>query len=263
MSDGSGTARAHGIAWGARARDWADVQEGVAVPLYRDVLQRVAIGPGQSVLDVGCGAGTFCRMAAALGATVAGIDAAEALIAIAAERVPSGDFRVGELQALPYRDGSFDVVTGFNAFQFAGDPVEAVRDASRVSRTGAVVIAVFDRPDRSQSTAGLRALGELLPPLPPGAPGPFALSADGALEALARQADLMPRLVRTVECPWDYPDEATAVRGLMASGPAVRAALAHGDEAVRAAILTALVPFRTPSGGYRLSNAFRYVLAGR
>jgi hypothetical protein len=67
------------------------------------------------------------------------------------------------------------------------------------------------------------ALGKLLPPPPPGAPGPFALSAPGALEALVGKAALNPEKVNTVTTTMPFPDEATAVRGLLASGVAERA----------------------------------------
>jgi ubiquinone/menaquinone biosynthesis C-methylase UbiE len=57
-------------------------------------------------------------MAADRGASVAGIDAAGELLEIAAERTPGGDFRVGDIQALPWPENSFDAVTGFSSFQF-------------------------------------------------------------------------------------------------------------------------------------------------
>jgi SAM-dependent methyltransferase len=256
-----GTAKMQGQIWGARARDWADVQEGVAIPLYEEVLRKTGIGAGGSVLDIGCGSGIFCEMAARLGAKVSGIDAAESLIAIAGERVPDGDFRVGEIEVLPYQDRAFDVVTGFSSFQFAANPVNALREASRVSRTGTVVIAVFGKPEESETTAYITALGSLLPLPPPGTPGPFALSADGALEALARQAGLTPSIVETVACPWEYPDEQTALRGLLASGPAIRAIQVKGEDMVRDVILNAIAPFKTRSGGYSLRNSFRYMIA--
>ncbi len=74
-----GTATSQGQIWSARARDWADVQEGVAIPLYEEILRKTSLGAGQAVLDVGCGSGIFCAMAARLGAKVSGIDAAEVL----------------------------------------------------------------------------------------------------------------------------------------------------------------------------------------
>jgi SAM-dependent methyltransferase len=256
-----GTAKIQGQIWGSRARDWAEVQEGVAIPLYEAVLKRTAVGAGASVLDIGCGSGIFCEMAAKRGAKVSGMDAAESLLAIAAERVPDGDFRAGEMEALPYADRTFDLAAGFSSFQFAASPVNALREASRVSRTGAVVIAVFGKPEESDSSVYIAALGSLLPPPPPGAPGPYALSADGALEALAIQAGMTPGIVATVECPWDYQDEKTALRGLLSSGPAIRAIQINGEAAVRQVLLNALAPFKTGSGGYHLRNSYRYMIA--
>ncbi len=158
----TGSAAAQADLWGERARDWADVMEGWngwALPLYRHVLQRVPAGPGTSVLDVGCGAGRFCRMAADRGADVAGIDATGPLVDIARERVPDGDFRVGDMEDLPWADDSFDLVTGFNSFFIADDMVGALREARRVARPGAgVALTVFGRPGRCQSTSVFSAL---------------------------------------------------------------------------------------------------------
>ncbi len=123
------------------------------------------------------------------------------------------------------------------------------------------MIAVFGKPQESESTTFITAMGSLLPPLPPGTPGPFALSTDGALEALATQAGLTPGITETVACPWRYPDEPTMLRGLLSSGPAIRAIQAKGEDVVRDVILNALAPFKTPSGGYHLSSHYRYVIA--
>ena len=128
-----GTANVQGQIWGSRAKDWADVQESVALPLFETVLQETALAKNTSVLDIGCGSGIFCEMAAKRGARVSGLDASEQLLAIARQRVPSGDFRTGEMEELPYDDQSFDVVTGFSSFQFATNPIKALQEASRVS----------------------------------------------------------------------------------------------------------------------------------
>ena len=56
----------NGRLWGARARDWAALQEIQCIPVYEAVMQRTAVGPGTRYLDVGCGAGTAAHMAAAL-----------------------------------------------------------------------------------------------------------------------------------------------------------------------------------------------------
>src|SRR5262245_21375128 len=129
-----------GELWGARARQWAEVQEGTVRPLYEAVLRKTAIGHGTALLDIGCGSGMFCEMAAKTGARVAGIDAAPALLVIARERVPQGDFREGEMENLPFPDTAFDVVTGFNSFQYAVNPVNALREACRVARREATIV---------------------------------------------------------------------------------------------------------------------------
>lgn len=256
-----GTAKIQGQIWGTRARDWADVQEGKAAPLYEAVLKETAVGANTSVLDIGCGSGLFCEMAAKRGARVSGLDAAEPLLEIARERVQDGDFRTGELEELPYADRTFDIVAGFNSFQFAANPVNALREASRVAGTGTVVIAVFGKPEENDSTTYVAALGSLMPPPPPGAPGPFALSVDGALEAIVIQAGMIPGPVKTVACPWDYPDEQTLLRGLLAAGPAIRAIQNKGEDVVREVFLNAVAPFKTSSGGYHLRSSFRYMIA--
>jgi SAM-dependent methyltransferase len=166
------------------------------------------------------------------------------------------------MEELPYSNQTFDAVIGINSFQFAASPVKALQEARRVSRAGApVAIAVFGRREDTEAIAYLAALGSLLPPPPSDAPGPFALSVDGALEAVVTQSGLAPGNVEEVDCPWDYPDEKTALRGLLSSGPAIRAIQHAGEKMVREAILKSLAPFKTTSGGYQLRNKYRYMIA--
>jgi cyclopropane fatty-acyl-phospholipid synthase-like methyltransferase len=67
------------------------------------MLDAAKVGQGRCFFDAGCGGGGASVLAAQRGAHVSGLDASEAPIAIARERVPHGDFRVGDLEALPYR----------------------------------------------------------------------------------------------------------------------------------------------------------------
>jgi cyclopropane fatty-acyl-phospholipid synthase-like methyltransferase len=90
-------------------------------PAWAAVADVTGIGRGTRVLDVGCGTGGFCALAAERGAVVHGIDAMPERVAEARGRVPGGDFRVELMEQLPWPAGSFDVVTGFNAFQYALD----------------------------------------------------------------------------------------------------------------------------------------------
>jgi SAM-dependent methyltransferase len=256
------TAGVQGRLWSARARDWADVQEPVQGSMYAPVLEAAGVGEGTRLLDVGCGSGVAAAIARRRGAHVSGIDAAQPAVEIARERLPEGDFRVGEMQALPYEDGCFDVVTGFNAFQYAADPVAALREARRVTSGGGTIVALtWGRPEDCEATVYLKALASLLPAPPPGTPGPFALSAPDALEQLARDAGLTPARADEVTTPWEYPDRETAIRGLLSSGPAVKAIEAAGERRVAAAVIAAITPFGTASGGYAMTNTWRYLIA--
>jgi SAM-dependent methyltransferase len=255
------TSSVFGPLWGARARDWAEIQEAGSRPLYESALGRLAIGEGMRMVDLGCGAGGFCMLAAERGAAVAGLDAAEGMLEIARERTPGGDFRQGDLEALPWGDAAFDVATAFNSFQFAGDPDAADREAGRVVRPeGKVVVAIWGDREQNDALATMDALAELSPP-PPDSPGPFALSGGGRLEHVVEEAGLVIEEVHDVPCPWVYPDLDTAVRGLASGGGSRRVEQEVGREAVEQAIARALQPFGDGTGVYRLENVFRYLVA--
>lgn len=181
---------------------------------------------------------------------------------LARERVPEGRFDVGDVQALPYEDGSFDVITAFNSLQFVPDPAMALSEARRVSKPGAILyILVWGREENTQLVAVMKALHPLVPPRPPGGPGAFALSPPGILEELVAGSGFTPRESGYVATPYEYPDEATMLRAQRSSAPAVLAARTSGDEAVERALVEALSPFRTGSGGYRIETEYRYVTA--
>jgi len=241
---------------------WAELQEGQVQPVYDSVLDAFDVGRGTQVLDVGCGAGLFLRLAADRGASAAGLDATAELLEIAHERTPSAELHRGDIEELPFETERFDLVTGFNSFQFAAQPVNALRDAARVVHdAAAIVTAVWGPPERCEAAMVLKAIGALMPTPAPGAPAPFALSARGALLELVRLAGLTPVRTVDVSCPWVYTSLEQAVAAQASTGPA---ALAHdhsGEEAVGAALVHALAEFEQPGGGYRLENVFRYVIA--
>lgn len=263
MNEAPRTAPANGRLWGTQARDWAEIQEGQCSAAYEAVFDRLSLRRGTLYCDVGCGAGGAARLAADRGAEVSGIDAAESLIEIARERVPGARFHIGDLEELPFPDGTFDVVTGFNSFQFAANPVAALREARRISKpSGRIVVLTWGNPQGMEAAAIVGALKGLLPPPPPGAPGPFALSDESALRAFAAEAGLHALEVSDVACVWRYKDLDTALRGLGSSGVAAKAAEHAGVDAVHRAHAAALAPFRQDDGSYRLGAAFRWLLAG-
>jgi ubiquinone/menaquinone biosynthesis C-methylase UbiE len=236
---------------------------GWGVPVYRHVLEQVTVDRGTSLLDVGCGAGRFCRIAADRGAKVAGLDATASFVEIARERIPDGDFRIGEMEDLPWADDSFDVVTGFNSFFIAADMVNALREARRVARPGAsVAMTVFGRPERCQSTSVFSSLRQFTQSKAGDKEeeGP-RLHEEGVLETRATAAGLTPKKAGYVEFAEEYPNLETMLRGYLAAPPFVRAARAAGDQAVREALTEALRPLETPAGHYRLEDEVRYLVA--
>jgi SAM-dependent methyltransferase len=250
-----------GQLWGERARDFA-TQEPRVVALYEAVLDELEIGHGTRLLDVGCGAGLFLKLAEQRGATVSGLDAAAPMIEIARGRTPTAELVVGEMEQLPFANRSFDVVTGFNAYQFAANPGRALAESARVGTADApVVIATWGRPEQCEAAAYVTELGALLPPPRRGTPDPFALSEPNAIERFAALGGLSAGPRRDVLCVWEYPDEAALLRAFASTGIAVKAIQTVGEEAVRRAILNAVAPFRLSSGGYRLENVFGYVIA--
>jgi SAM-dependent methyltransferase len=256
------TAEINGRLWGARADDWANIQEGLFRPVYETVFGRTRLTAGTRYLDVGCGAGLAVQIAAGRGARVTGIDAAEALLAIARRRTPNADFRLGDLEELPFPDRSFDVVTGFNSLQYAGNPGVALAQARRVTKPGgSIVVMTWGNPEGMEAASLVAALRPLMPPPPPDAPGPFALSDERALRKFATDARLTPVDVFDIENPLVYPDEATAIRGFNASGVAARAMENSSEQAVTEAHARAFAPFRQSDGSVRVGATFRCLLA--
>jgi SAM-dependent methyltransferase len=257
-----GTAQVQGELWGARVRDWTELQEGACKPLYLAAYAAAKVTNGTTLLDVGCGAGLALRVAAEQGASITGLDAAQNLVAVARERLPGADIRVGEFEELPFADGSFDVVTGFNSFQYAADRVHALAEARRVARPGGLVIAaVWGDPAKCDMAPYFAALGALMPPPPPGTPGPWALSDPGVLEGLAESAGLKPTRSETVTIVYSFADRETALRALCAAGPAIRALRHSGEETARRAIAEAIAPYRKADGSYALTNEFRFIVS--
>jgi SAM-dependent methyltransferase len=247
---------------GARARRWAEIQEGQFRLVYEAVLQKAEVSSATSYLDVGCGSGVAVQMAAARGAHVTGIDTVEELVNIARAHVPTGRFYLGDLEQLPFESGTFDVVSGFNSFQYAANPTVALTEARRVTRRGGTVMLMnWGRPDGMEATAMIGALCRLLPPPPPGVPAPFVLSNEASLRAFAAGAGLTPAAVFDINCQFRYHDEATALRGFNSTPGAIRAIEYSGEQAVTQAHAKALSAFRRPDGSYKMSASFRYLLA--
>lgn len=256
-----GSSKAQGELWGGAARDWAELQEPKHKPLWEAMLTAAKVRQGTRFFDAGCGAGGTSVLAAERGAHIDGLDASDALLAIARQRVPQGDFRSGDLEALPYGDHGFDTVIASLSVQYAADPVGALRELKRVCATsGCFVISTWGLPEQCEQRVVLNAVRDTLPS-PPAGGGPFALSAAGALEGLVEQAGWKATGSGEVDCPFEYKDLDEHWQAQRSGGPLQAAIRAVGEERLRAAVEQAVEPYRTSTGGVRLENRFRYVTA--
>jgi SAM-dependent methyltransferase len=257
-----GSAETQGALWGAAARDWAELAEPVQTPFFTAALDALGIAEGTRLLDAGCGSGLALTLAAERGAVVTGLDASAGLLAIARERLPEADLREGDLEQLPFADASFDAVTAFNSVQYASDPTAALSEIKRVAVPGApVAVTTWGAPAQCEMRAVLGAIGALLPPPPPGAGGPFALAAPGALEQLVASAGLVAERAIEVSTPYVHADIDTAIRSHLSSGPARRAIEVAGLGATREAIAQACEAARRDDGSVNFDNIFKVVVA--
>ena len=256
-----GSSDVQGELWGRAADDWADWQEAQHAPLFEAMLDAAGVRSEVTVFDAGCGGGTASALAADRGAVVSGLDASPGLIDLARRRVPDGDFRVGDLEALPFEDDSFDAVIAANSVQYAKDRVAALRELGRVSAPAArIVVSLFGDPDRVDFRFVFAAFRDSLPE-PPSGDGPFGLSAPGVLEALIAEAGLNVVERGEVEHSFNYPDTDSFWRGAVSGGPAQAAKDIVDENTLKAAVLEAVKPYMTDTGGLRLDNVFQYITA--
>ena len=216
--------------------------------MFRSAWQAVAdaagIGEGTSLLDLGCGSGAFCAFAAARGAIVHGLDAEPDSISQAMEAVPGGEFRLGMMETLPWSDASFDVVTAFNAMQYALDPELAMAEASRVARIGGrLAVCKWGPPAENQFFAFLAAVG---------ANGVRAqpLVGEDPLQDVMRAASLEVLVTGDVPAAIEMADDSALEESLSRAGivPEV------GDSTEAQSLVAAAAPYRQVDGSYRFDN---------
>ncbi|WP_372516156.1 class I SAM-dependent methyltransferase, partial [Streptantibioticus silvisoli] len=247
------------------ARDWAEIQERMLVPLYEAVYARLEIGTGTRLLGVGCGSGLALLMAAARGADVTGVEPDERRLALARERLlPGPRTRPARPRPAPARlvRGGPEAVGGtgrgaapFNTVTVFGPAgADVLGAAAALAEPGSpVILAGWGPPERCATTRVLRTAA-------PSATVSPAAGRDG-LEELARRAGLRPDGSGRVACPFAYPDMDSAVRGLVSTGLPDAPDGPADPDVVAKDLTEALHPFRRPDGSVRMDNVFRYLIA--
>jgi SAM-dependent methyltransferase len=107
---------------------------------HRIALRMLAISPGDRVLDVACGPGSFTRdFARATGdGPVVGLDASETMLGVAVRETEAANVAYirGDACDLPFRGGSFDAVCCFAALYLIEEPLRALEEIARVLTPG-------------------------------------------------------------------------------------------------------------------------------
>ena len=101
------------------------------------------LAAGQRLLDVGSGPGSITADLTVLVAPgeVVALEVNEEAADLTRSGAPGVDVRVGDIHALPFADGEFDVVHAHQVLQHVADPVQALREMARVTRPGGLVAA--------------------------------------------------------------------------------------------------------------------------
>ncbi len=255
--------RAAGEAWGSGANDWSCLYEHYAVDVLLALFGRCGVGSSTRVLDIACGSGLAARLADGTGATVAGIDAAANLIAIARSRTPNADLRVGSMFALPWPDESFDIALSINGIW--GGCEGALDEAFRVLRPGGVIgisfwgtgppldiksfFRIFAAHAPQDHRGSMRRMNNIAAPD----------TAEQMLEASG--FFVLERGGRTAVVEW--PDAEIAWRALSSVGPAIPALRSGDPSVIKREVLEALDRCRDERGIYRTRSDHQFVIARR
>ncbi|MEU5899222.1 MULTISPECIES: SAM-dependent methyltransferase [Streptomyces] len=262
---------------GARARDWAEIQERMLVPLYEAVYERLDVGNGTRLLGLGCGSGLALLMAASRGAAVTGVDPSQPeRLALARERLlpdSTGDARAraaarlvegGPADAADPGLPTYNLVTAFQPIGCRAGDSEGLSDlleaATPLAGHGTpVVLAGWGPPERCATSSVLKVATKLADPLRSAGSWRPALRDD--LEMVAERAGLKPDGSGRVACPFGYADVESAARGLLSTGLFDAAARATDQAQVDKELTEALHPHRRADGTVWMPNVFRYLIA--
>lgn len=249
-----------GRAWGERAADWAYLMEPYARQANEALFDQAGVGSGTRLVDIACGSGYAAGVAAGRGAAVSGLDASQALIAIARARVPAGDFRVGDMFALPFADDQFDVATSFNGIWTGCE--DALREARRVVRPGGLVgFSFWGSPKRLGLLPYFAALLELSPADHVGATlSQGDTGRPGVAEQMLGEAGLEFAGRGTAEVINELPDLDLMVRALAAAGPSWPALQQAGYDRFAETMREAMRPLYTEGLGVRVVSEFGWVI---
>ena len=243
---------------GAAADIWVAQQERLdrqLEPLGRAALRALAPGPGEHVLDVGCGSGqTTLQLGDAVGpgGSVVGVDVSSQLLAAARRRneLAQVAFERADAQTHAF-DQPFDAIYSRFGVMFFADPVAAFANLRRALKSGGRMAFVCWRAEAANPimTLPMTAAAKHLPPLPPpqdpDAPGPFAFADSARLARILEAAGFRSVAIAPHDEPIGGNDHAGTLELALHLGPLGRYLREHPERhaAVIDAVRDAIEPF--------------------
>lgn len=189
--------------WEKQAAGYEDFFGPITTRLVEPLLDAAEICGGERVLDVATGPGYVAAKAADRGAATIGLDNSEAMLSIARRLHPRLEFRRGDVECLPFPDGSFDAVVGNFILLHLGRPERAAQEFVRVlARGGRLALTVWDVPERARLLGVLldavAAAGAAIPEDIPAGPPIFRFADEREFDLLLRGQGLESVEVRTI-----------------------------------------------------------------
>lgn len=189
--------------WQRQAAGYEDFFGPITTRLVEPLLDAAEVGRGARLLDVASGPGYVAAKAAERGASVVGVDIAEAMISLARRLHPQLEFRSGSAEALPFAEGSFDAVVGNFVMLHLGRPEQAAAEFARVLAPGGRLgLTVWDVPERARFLGvlveAMAAAGASQPQDIPVGPPIFRFSDDAEFARLLRSQRFEDTEVRTI-----------------------------------------------------------------
>jgi SAM-dependent methyltransferase len=219
--------------WGRLAVEFATLSEPTNCREYVTMHHRLSVGEGDRLLDMACGSGLALELARLRGAACSGIDASPRLVAVARDRSPEADVRVGDMNALPWDDGSFDVVTSFRGIW--GTTPHALVEAHRVLVPGGRIgLTVWGHIKASPGAWALAPFSLAAEPKVQNQAAMVALGRPGAGETVLAEVGFTN--IERIDVPFvfEFADPEIYARALATTGPAFEAIQTVGEAAFRA-----------------------------
>jgi ubiquinone/menaquinone biosynthesis C-methylase UbiE len=243
--------------WSERADVYDRLTARITLALAGPLLDAAGVGAGTRVLDLGCGTGVVCGLAAERGALATGVDVAPGMLAEARRRHPELSFVEADAVALPFEAGSFDACVGGFVLNHLPAPEAAVDELARVlAPGGSLALSLWEPPGRNRWLGIIsEALEESGVPTPAdiaAGPDPYRFADPAEMHGLLRRAGLRETRVESIATVARCRGIADLWEGVMGGSVRTSTTLARQPEDVRRRVRAAAErraqAYRTPRG---------------